>query len=458
MITIKTAWVNVISVFFILIYICLSYFTVEYLQDSYAREHEGEERQLLSQRLALIRSQIEADVNTDIYLADSLATLVTFAPNSTFAQWELVATQLVKKGKYIQSIGMAPNDVISFIYPLKGNERALGLDFRALPEQWNIIALARRTQQIVISNPVDLVQGGKGVIGRMPLYFDPPFNDEYWGHCSIVIDIESLLKGAGVYDLPSNIRIAMRAVDVNGKVGSVFLGSESVFHKPLVVERVQLISNSWLIALDIDNDVLQLNGSDIWQHNSVRIVGYLVAILVLLCFIATFKAYRVAHNIALQDVLTSLPNRRYAMLVLEQLVTTHAGGGTFSIINIDLNKFKQINDTHGHGIGDAFLIEVSKRLRTALRASDVVARLSGDEFLIILPRVGTDDEIANVIDKLLLQVCKTPFYYQSLVLEISLSLGVAKFPVDADNIPDLLHIADQAMYEDKLAHKHKPRD
>ncbi|MCH1930845.1 sensor domain-containing diguanylate cyclase [Shewanella sp. A25] len=446
---ITTTKTNVGLLLFVLLYLLLSFSTVEYLQSSYSRNHEAEELEKLAQRLSLIRANIEAEVNAELFLADSMATLITFAPNAGPTQWEQVAKLLVRKGEHIRNISVAPNDVIAFVYPLAGNERVIGLDFHDNPMQWASIVQARQSQRLSISGPLLLVQGGEAVIGRMPLYFDPPFNTQYWGHCSVVIDINGLFKDAGVFELPDNIQIAIRGLNATGASGPVFLGDARVFDDPLVTESVNLVSGSWLLGLN-HLDKHQTRPLSKWvKDNIARVAGYCIAISFLISFIFIYQAYRLANQIALQDVLTKLPNRRYAMMVLEQLTDA---GGRFTIINIDLNRFKLVNDTLGHNAGDALLIEVAQRLKQSLRGSDTVARLGGDEFLIILPRVYSMTEIELVRQKLE-QACLTPFTYETTPIEVSLSFGVACYPQDARDISELLHAADQAMYSEKQRKK-----
>jgi diguanylate cyclase (GGDEF)-like protein len=439
------------------LYLTLTYFTVEYLHKSHIRDLESQDIKALSQRLAVLRTKIEAEINSEIFLADSLSTLITFNPASTFAQWEQVAMQLKRKAKHVHNVGVAPNDVISFVYPLEGNEQAMGLDFRDNPQQWPAVERARVTQDIVIAGPLELVQGGIGLIARMPVFSDPPQNQDYWGLCSLVIDVLALLKEAGADDFPSSVSLAMRGVDGKGAEGEVFYGDAAVFNAPLLTETVYLVNGSWQLGLIRKSSGNPVGFSDWIEINLVRIFGYLLALSFLLSFSMIFNAYRIARRASLQDALTRLPNRRYAMTVLEQLFQGGTARG-FSIVNIDLNHFKRVNDTHGHGVGDALLTEVARRLKQTLRGSDTVARLGGDEFLLILPRLVGAQKIEQLVAKLYSRVCDEPFIYQGLQLQISLSLGVASFPEHAQNLFELLHHADQAMYQDKQRQKNREKE
>nr|WP_283165365.1 GGDEF domain-containing protein [Shewanella litorisediminis] len=154
-----------------------------------------------------------------------------------------------------------------------------------------------------------------------------------------------------------------------------------------------------------------------------------------------------AHLVSLQDALTGLPNRRFAMLLLNKLIQTP--NGRFTVVNVDLNYFKQVNDNFGHAAGDAMLKAVAKRMQSVLRNSDMVARLGGDEFLLILPRLTASADISQVLMKVRHAACEQPLHMADITLSISISMGAARYPEDGQDITELLHVADKAMYEDK---------
>ena len=117
---------------------------------------------------------------------------------------------------------------------------------------------------------------------------------------------------------------------------------------------------------------------------------------------------------------------------------------------IDLDGFKQVNDRLGHAAGDALLIEIAKRLKNSLRSSDTLARMGGDEFVVLLEQTGTDGEIAEVAQKLL-SVIQAPFEAFGDERLVSASFGVAIYPVDAEDQQGLLTRADSAMYRAKAS-------
>ena len=138
------------------------------------------------------------------------------------------------------------------------------------------------------------------------------------------------------------------------------------------------------------------------------------------------------------DTLTGLPNRRMFNISLEQaLERGKRRQQKLGLLFLDLDRFKLINDTLGHAIGDQLLCEVSERLRHSVRAEDIVARLGGDEFTVILENIGQRDDILPLASKLI-SVLAAPMQLAGNEVATSTSIGISVYPDDADNLPDLL--------------------
>jgi diguanylate cyclase (GGDEF)-like protein/PAS domain S-box-containing protein len=152
---------------------------------------------------------------------------------------------------------------------------------------------------------------------------------------------------------------------------------------------------------------------------------------------------------ALHDALTGLPNR----ILLEDRLTqgialARRSQKSIAVLMLDLDHFKNVNDSFGHYTGDRLLEAVSKRLQTSLRESDIVARLGGDEFVIGVPMIADSRDIEAVAQKILAALDK-PFRIEGRDLQISASIGIAEYPADGENPGVLLQFADAAMYEAK---------
>jgi diguanylate cyclase (GGDEF)-like protein len=149
---------------------------------------------------------------------------------------------------------------------------------------------------------------------------------------------------------------------------------------------------------------------------------------------------------ALHDSLTGMPNRmHFHKRLLEEIETAKEHGTKMAVILIDLDHFKEINDTLGHHFGDMLLQEVGPRLAACLRDDDLMARLGGDEFGILLPDLPSEDVAIRIADRLIDELAQ-PVAVEGLALDIAGSLGIALFPMQAEDAETLLRRADVAMY------------
>jgi diguanylate cyclase (GGDEF)-like protein len=155
-----------------------------------------------------------------------------------------------------------------------------------------------------------------------------------------------------------------------------------------------------------------------------------------------------AEKKALFDPLTNLPNRR---LVLDRLLNAEHGalsaGRQLGVIYLDLDGFKLINDTYGHAVGDEFLCNVSLAMNRALSTSDCLARVGGDEFLVLVEQAESRGRVEDVAQRLKAIVENEPIPGSAATM--SVSYGIAIFPRDGENAHDVVREADLAMYQEK---------
>ncbi|AZP12633.1 sensor domain-containing protein [Undibacterium parvum] len=149
------------------------------------------------------------------------------------------------------------------------------------------------------------------------------------------------------------------------------------------------------------------------------------------------------------DALTGLPNRRMFYDRLEHdIQKSRRSGLPLAVFFIDLDHFKEVNDTLGHAIGDALLVEAAQRLQACVRASDTVARLGGDEFTVSLPDQHDPDHVEAIAQNIIAKMAQ-PFHLGNEEIYLSASIGITVYPNDAQNLENLLKHADQAMYAAK---------
>jgi diguanylate cyclase (GGDEF)-like protein len=165
------------------------------------------------------------------------------------------------------------------------------------------------------------------------------------------------------------------------------------------------------------------------------------------------KAEKLITYQAYHDLLTKLPNRTMLLdrldLAIKQSQRTEE---TLVVMFLDLDRFKLINDSFGHVVGDQLLVEVAARLKAEIRTGDTLARLGGDEFMLLLPQPTTRVQAERVAQKLIASL-QQPFYLRSKEVYINVSIGIAVYPDDSSDINTLIKNADMAMYEVKSSGK-----
>lgn len=156
-----------------------------------------------------------------------------------------------------------------------------------------------------------------------------------------------------------------------------------------------------------------------------------------------------AKYLATHDSLTGLPNRSLYGELLEQAIqSAKRTGRGVGVMFVDLDNFKEINDTHGHAAGDAVLETLAQRLKSTLRGSDVLARMGGDEFVLLVQGLSTPENVARVTAKLL-GAAKAPVTVFDVQCQVSASIGVSIFPHHGEDQRTLMRAADTAMYRAK---------
>lgn len=162
------------------------------------------------------------------------------------------------------------------------------------------------------------------------------------------------------------------------------------------------------------------------------------------------EAKRQSQHRSEHDVLTGLPNRARFLRGLDELLAARQGAAKVAVLFLDLDGFKPVNDRHGHAAGDHVLTVIADRIRAAIRVSDLAARLGGDEFVIAAPLADANAElVVSRMSAALRAAIAEPVEFKGHRLRVSASIGAALCPRDAGGAEELVHLADQDMYEAK---------
>ena len=555
--------------------------------------------------MSLVRAKLEGNISSNIQLVRGLVSVISTDPYMHQGRFAALVSKLFEERTQLRSVAAAPDLVVSMTYPLAGNEKVIGLDYRRNDAQREAALRARDTGNLVLAGPVLLVQGGRGFVGRFPVFTDSPGGRIFWGVISAVVDADRLYADSGLTDDNLGIIVSIRGRDGTGGHGAPFFGPDLSHADPLTAEVVlpsgtweiaaipkggwsTAAGNNWLmralmvvagalillpigitgrlvgerqqhflelkarerafealsrrlaLALDVSKvGVWEMDlrtGRETWDDRTNELYGlpadggprnhddwkrvvhpddrlsaeadfrrmietgrYEATYRVLLAdgsvrhvrsVAALFREpgsaervigvnwdvtadvtlnedlrratqltearnhelelarVRIEHN-ALHDSLTGLPNRRY----LDEMLKSHAatgygGSGSMALLHIDLDRFKQINDTLGHAAGDAMLVHASAVLRDNCSAEDFVARIGGDEFVVLTTASGGDIELGALAERIVTQM-RQPVTYEGHECRFGVSIGIAAdraAPLDARR---LLINADIALYRAK---------
>ncbi|MES9990953.1 MAG: diguanylate cyclase [Candidatus Thiodiazotropha sp.] len=403
-------------------------------------------------RLAMMRAGLESEINSTLHLTRGLIAYVAIKPEMDSNTFDLLASEIIAVGRNIRNIGLARDNVITHLFPLAGNEAALGLEYEKTPAQWPAIKRAIEMGGTTVAGPVSLVQGGEAFIARTPIYTRSGLGGHladkkpvYWGLASIVIDIPTLFRAAGATTEMEGIQYALRGKDSLGEQGDIIFGDKALFEQDSVIQSVLLPNGSWQIG------AMPVGG---WQVNKawywvVRLSGWLVALLIGILIAALLRARSINKLLALHDHLTGLPNRRLLEDRFETILARSKRKGTkVGVFYLDLDGFKEINDRFGHKVGDGLLLEVAKRLQASSRASDTVARIGGDEFIVLADEIRDKDGLNHMFEHLQSSL-EGSVYLEGHRLELRTSIGYALFPEDGKDMDQLMKAADHEMYRHK---------
>lgn len=361
---------------------------------------------------------------------------------------------------------------IVFMEPMPpGSEEVLGLDMESVPFLQRALHESLRRHASVASHPFRLVEGQRAyvVFSAIPQFFQ--------------------LEDASPAIAIRNDLVAVMVIEA-GRLAEparfpVFDGGEVlVYHKDFSPDdpKGQLLATSGKARSPVEAAVFphftykkQLAASgEPYSLMVTRQLGWsdlslwLLILMAVLTFISSLMlvAYLRAHHqgrilqignqqrlwqLANHDALTGLPNRMLLMDRLEQLLARmQRHGKCLAVMFLDLDDFKQVNDTFGHEVGDQLLKCVAERLQSTVRADDTVARMGGDEFIVLIESVE-DSSVPDAVKEKIRQKLSDGFQIQGQLVRMRASTGIAMFPDDGESPEALLRQADKRMYADKNA-------
>lgn len=389
--------------------------------------------------------RLQNDMNRGVAITDTLEE-IAISENGKIDNFQKVARNLMSD--FIQSIQIAPDGVVTDIYPETGNE-AGKIDLIHDESRGEICRYGRDKNIVTMQGPFDLKQGGQGIAIRNPVYLEGADGSPvFWGFTIVIIrvpeifteSIQSLTKFGYDYSLTKTVSPLSDDTEIVSSSGNIM-------KNPITFEFE-------FGGCLFDFEVMPADG---WSHGwnvfpqlflgicvILLLTGLTVGILVIERHRDTLK------KMAITDPLTGLLNRKgfdeQLKKVMQGDLHIHCVG-----IQMDIDDFKFINDMYGHVVGDAALKSLAQDMQSYFNDNSILCRNGGDEFSVILVDI-TEEEARKKIEHFTLQ--PRHITYNGEERPFYISLGYAEYPKDCEDVSELIRCADMALYAVKLHGKH----
>lgn len=391
--------------------------------------------------------QIRNSIYQSLSATYPLAALVR-SENGKISTFDDLAQEMLVYYPNITAMQLAPNGVVSHIVPLKGNEKAIGHNLLSDMHRNKEAFLAKKTGQLTLAGPFELVQGGVGVVGRLPIFLKDEYQkDVFWGFSIVLIRIPEVFSQIRLHLLEEqNIAYQLTRIHPDTDKKQIIVASKNpIINNPVEVE-VKVPNANWIFSV---SPVIS------W-HNYFMLLLHGMGGFILSFFAAVFTIYfqsRGHHQklefMAYHDTLTHLPNRillidRFKMASMRSKHTHHL----LAVCFIDLDHFKEVNDNYSHEAGDSVLIEVTQRILKCIRESDTLSRHGGDEFILLLTEIKDVKIVQEIVDRIV-EILAQPYHLDKYTtIHLSASIGIT-LASDTHDIESLIQQADYAMYQAK---------
>ncbi len=354
-----------------------------------------------------------------------------------------IAEALYSTSSCIASIQLAPDGIITYSYPQISDMENTNLFTD--PIHRDDAKYSRLANLTTITGPFPQRRGGSGLTIRTPITIKEKDNAQvFWGFSTITLRAEEIFKEAHLPDLrDDDYHYQLKSINPHkGKLDTIQCSTYDTLKNPVSL-TFGVHNTAWTLFIAPKKG---------WVNYSTIvfeiIIGLVFSLLISFSAASIWNLIRresTFKKLSYVDSLTKLQNSRKFYEILNHL---HSEDKPFAVVYIDLNKFKPINDNHGHRSGDELLIIVSKKLRNCIREGDEIFRIGGDEFAIIVPNQITINGLSNLVQRIKASIGRTTVLGNSTV-QITASIGYARYPQDGSSFENIVQIAEEMMYADK---------
>lgn len=387
-----------------------------------------------------LKAKVDRELNTQLFVSNGLSSYLTvYHQNLDSKKINAILADLYIRTKHVRNLGVAVGYKLTYVYPIKSNEKSIGIDYRNFPQQWPQVKQAVDSREGVLAGPLDLVQGGRGLIYRYPVFID----GQYWGLLSTVINTDSFFKAAFHHMANDEFDFAIRLKNTS----SAFYGDTNLFQNPNA-----LISVSNLPHVEWEWAILQKKDKTAGLIFITRLMSIAISLLLATLAYLFLSERKTLTSQAMQDSLTGLANRRLLDFRMAQtFAQAKRLNRLMAIMYIDIDHFKKLNDSLGHDVGDELLKIIAKKLNHCIRDVDILSRVGGDEFVMVLDELN-DINDANLIAEKIMASFEKNITVMNISINVTLSIGIAGYNHNSEEtLKSLMKKADIALYEAKTS-------
>jgi diguanylate cyclase (GGDEF)-like protein len=362
--------------------------------------------------------------------------------------FDIIAPTLIDDPS-IQNVILAPNGIVTKVFPFYGNEDILGWNYFSEGAGNKEAMAARDMNELVLGGPIEIAQGGMAIFGRLPVYIDmPDGSQKFWGLVSITLKIPQVIEKAEL-EIFSTFGYAYELWRLNPDTNErQVIADSNVYVKPnsrYIEKSVQILNAEWYLRV-----LPILMWYNYPENIALVIAGFCISLIVLFVMQNNYELKNmqsVFELMAITDPLTGIFNRRHFLEIVRiNIEKARRQKENCYFIMFDIDKFKNVNDTYGHQIGDKVLIDVTTRVKTDIRQYDLFARYGGEEFIIFTTGISKN-EVCDMTERLRVSLCNRSYEYDDICINSSASFGIAH--MYDYNLDKAIKQSDEALYASK---------
>ncbi|HEY6727628.1 MAG TPA: diguanylate cyclase [Polyangiaceae bacterium] len=418
------------------------------LASAEARRLEAERAITQESELRRVSSVLTKDLDVALGELRSLAFWIEHEPGFATSRFDEYSRRLLERHSMLRATVVLKDDVISQVYP--SHPELLGLDASQHRTQGRSVAQLRRTREPLVSGPTNLLPGGDYLILRVPVHRPPAAGtDTYWGHVAFVFDMTPMEQLLTRSSRTLDAHLGLVDADGLGTTAAFALGALGAADTADQTLDILVPAERWRVSVrSLSPPASGVSALLLTGGVLLSLVGGVAIGLLLSTTRRLHEQNDELQKLATTDALTGAFNRRAVVERTEaELVLSQRTGKAFSVLLLDLDHFKAINDEYGHAVGDTALKVIVATVKAELRQTDVVGRWGGEEFLLIAvqtPEAGA----LELAERLRLRISETQIPAGFTALRLSASFGIAESSA-TDTAESLIDRADQGLYQAK---------